>query len=361
MLMHHEPLADANALPQEVAIQMQQLAGDAQQEEGRNSAPPAPPTGSTPFAPPAENVNVQGNSIAPANALLIAIDGSVVYDRMFNPVYSKTATATVKELIESSPADVNELCGKGGEFALMHAAALGHIGIVQALLEAPASLDLRCYGGRSALMWAARNGHTSVVLALLEASPSASVDLQSNVGFTALMYAVWYGHTAIVRALLAASANVDLQSKLGYTALMAAAWNGHTAIAQALLKESASVYGPVARGAGPMVDLQSNTSKTALMIAAANGRTAIVRLLLAEGANITLIDTRGTNAETFAKRRNQAAAILLLQGESLRTCRAFGQRALAAAARITTTGKHVNQRALVAPAANLPPRVPTRV
>ena len=73
MLMHHSE----NALPQEVAIQMQQLA-DAQQEEGRNSAPPAPPTGSTPFAPPA--ANDQGNNIVPANALLIAIDGSVVYD-----------------------------------------------------------------------------------------------------------------------------------------------------------------------------------------------------------------------------------------------------------------------------------------
>ena len=426
MLMHHsEPLADANALPREVSIELQQLAGDAQEEEDRNSAPPAqptpfalpaendseptqncmasamleamleananydipqevtdriqqqmaddaqleedrnstppaPPTGSTPimFAPPAENG--QGNPTVPANALLIAVDSSlppnITYD---GTVYSKTATATVKQLIESSRFDVDERCGKGGEFALMHAAALGHTAIVQALLEASANVNLLCYGGRSALMWAARNGHTSVVQALLQAS--ASVDLQSKAGFTALMWAAWYGHSAIVRALLNVSTGVDLQSKLGYTALMAAAWNGHTAIAQALLKESASVYGPVARGAGPMVDLQSNTSKTALMIAAANGRTAIVRLLLAEGANITLIDTRGTNAETFAKRRNQAAAILLLQGESLRTCRAFGQRALAAAARITTTGKHVNQRALVAPAANLPPRVPTRV
>ena len=71
-------MADANGIPREVSIQLQPLAGDAQQEEGRNSAPPAPPTGSTPFAPPA--ANDQGNNIVPANALLIAIDGSVVYD-----------------------------------------------------------------------------------------------------------------------------------------------------------------------------------------------------------------------------------------------------------------------------------------
>ena len=438
MLMHHsEPLADANDPPQEVSIQLQQLAGDAQEEEDRNSAPPdqptpfappaendseptqnymasavleamleananddipqevtdriqqqmaddaqleeyrnstppadwqhanngnstppAPPTGSTPimFALPAENG--QGNPTVPANALLIAVDSSlppnITYD---GTVYSKTATATVKQLIASSRFDVDERCGKGGEFALMHAAALGHTAIVQALLEASANVNLLCYGGRSALMWAARNGHTSVVQALLQAS--ASVDLQSNAEFTALMWAAWYGHTAIVWALLkASSASVNLQSKLGYTALMAAAWNGHTTIVQALLDASASVDGPVAR-ARPVVDQKSSTGKTALMIAAANGRTAIVRLLLAAGADITLLDTRGANAETFAKRRNQAAAILLLQGKSLRTCMAFGKRAFAAAARVGPTGRYVDQRLLVAPAANLQPQ--TRV
>ena len=159
------------------------------------------------------------------------------------------------------------------------------------------------------LMWAARNGHTSVVLALLEAS--ASVDLRSNgqAGFTALMWAAWYGRTAIVRrrALLQASASVGLQSKLGYSALMIAARNGHTAIVQVLLQASASV------------DLRSNAGNTAL---------------------------------TFARERNNATAILLLQGDSLRTCRAFGQRARAAAARIgtTVTGKQVDQRVRVIPA-----------
>ena len=350
MLMHHsEPQANANDLPREV--QMQQLAGDAQQEEGRNSAPPAPPTGSTPFAPPAENVNVQGNTTVPANALLIAIDGSVVYDIIYDgTVYSKTGTATVKKLIESSPAAVDERCGKDGQFALMHAATLGHTAIVQALLEASANVNLLCYGGRSALMWAARNGHTSVVLALLQAS--ASVDLRSSgqAGFTALMWAAWHGHTAIVRALLNKSASVDLRSsKLGYTALMVAAWNGHTAVVKLLLATAS-------------VDLQSHTRKTALMAAGENGRTAIVRLLLAAGAVTTLRDTNGAYAETFARRRNQAAAVLLLQGESLRTRRAFGQRALAAAARIRTKRRHVDQRILDDPAANhLEPDLPFRV
>ena len=281
------PVANANDIPQEVSIQLQQLAGDAQQEEGRNSVPPAE--------------NDQGNNI---NDLLIAVDRSCYAVQCDCTVYSNTGTAEVKQLIASSPAAVNERCGKGGEFALMHAAKLGHTAIVQALLEASASVDLLCNGGRTALMWAARNGHYSVVQALLDASPSASVDLRSKgkAGFTALMWAAWHGHTAIVRALLKKSASVDLQSKLGYTALMVAAWNGHAAVVQVLLQASANV------------DLQCNTAYTALI---------------------------------FAKERNQAAAILLLQGESLRTRRAFGQRARAAAARIGTTvtgRRHVDKR-----------------
>ena len=215
------------------------------------------------FAPPAEND--QGNNIASDSELTIAACSGRV--------------TTVRKLLESSAGTVNEPCGEGGQFALMHAATLGHTAIVQALLEASASVDLLCNGGRTALMWAARNGHTSAVLALLEAS--ASVDLRSNgqAGFTALMWAAWYGRTAIVRALLQASASVGLQSKLGYTALMIAARNGHTAIVQVLLQASASV------------DLRSNAGNTAL---------------------------------TFARERNNATAILLLQRDSLRTCRAFG-------------------------------------
>ena len=260
---------------------------------------------SMPFASPTENG--RGNNVTSSHALTLAVQ--------------RGQNTTVLMLLQSSAAAVNVRC-VDGLTALMHAAALGHTGIVQALLEASANVNLLCNGGRTALMAAAWHGHTSVVLALLQAS--ANVHLRSNcqARFTALMYAAWNGHTAIVRMLLQASAYVDAQSILGYTALMCAAWYGHTATVQALLQASASV------------DLQRTTGKTALMIAAENGRTAIVRLLLAAGADITLLDIRGVSAETLASRRNHAAAVLLLRGQSLRTCRAFGQRALAAAAQV---------------------------
>jgi hypothetical protein len=48
MLMpHSEPEADANDLPRELHIELQQMVEDAQQEEDRNPAPPSPqPTSS---------------------------------------------------------------------------------------------------------------------------------------------------------------------------------------------------------------------------------------------------------------------------------------------------------------------------
>ena len=293
MPLNAEPVADATDLPQEVSVQLQEIAEDAQQEEDRSSAPPAPPTGGMPFAP-AEND--QGNNNVPDNELTIAARSG--------------KAATVRKLLESSAATVDERCGEFGEFALMHAATLGHTAIVLMLLEASASVDLLCNKGRTALMWAARNGHTAVVLALLQAS--ASVDLRSNgpAGFSALMWAAWFGHTSIVRALLRAKASVDLQSNLGYTALMVAAWNGRTAVVQALLQASASV------------DLLSNATDT-------HGRSTALK---------------------FARNRNQVEAILLLQGQSLHTCKAFGLRARAAAARIGTTGKQGAQRIRVSPA-----------
>ena len=130
-----EPVADANDLPREVHIELQQMVEDAQQEEDHNPAPPSQPTGSTPFDPPAEND--QGNNIASDSELTIAVCSG--------------RFATVRKLLESSVGTVNARCGEGGQFALMHAATLGHTAIVQALLEASASVDLLCNGGCTVL------------------------------------------------------------------------------------------------------------------------------------------------------------------------------------------------------------------
>ena len=114
MQMPHEPVADANDRPQEVSVQLQEMARNAQQEEDRSSAPPAPPTGSTPFAPPPAE-NDQGNNNDPDTELAIAARSGQI--------------ATVRNLLESSAATVDERCGEGGQFALMHAARLGHTAI----------------------------------------------------------------------------------------------------------------------------------------------------------------------------------------------------------------------------------------
>ena len=95
------------------------------------------------------------------------------------------------------------------------------------------------------------------------------------------------------------------------------------------------------------------------MIAARNGHTAIVQVLLQASASVDLRSNAGNTALTFARERNNATAILLLQRDSLRTCRAFGH-SLACLASVLgqlqpgsgqrRTGKHVDQRVRVIPA-----------
>ena len=214
---HVEPVADANDLPQEVSVQLQEMAGYAQQEEDRTSAPPAPPTGSTPFAPPAEE-NDQGNNNVPDTELAIAA--------------RRGQTATVRRLLESSAATVDELSGEDGFSALMYAAWHGHTAIVQALLQANASVDLQSRLGYTALAvaaWNCSNGHTAIVQALLQAS--ASVDLQTNGGHTALMVAAAKnGRTATVRLLLKAGAETSLRNTEGDSAETFASERNHAAI-----------------------------------------------------------------------------------------------------------------------------------
>lgn len=57
-----------------------------------------------------------------------------------------------------------------GQTALGAAAAAGHLQVVQALLAAPAGIDVNQQDseGYTALMWAARYGHADVVQALLQ-------------------------------------------------------------------------------------------------------------------------------------------------------------------------------------------------
>ena len=109
------------------------------------------------------------------------------------------------------------LANNEGDTPLHQAASLGHIQLVNALLENGANVNLTNNYGDTPLHQAASLGHTEVVSTLIEYS--ADVNLANNEGQTPLSWAAYPGYTEIVRALLEAGANVNLANNDGTTPL----------------------------------------------------------------------------------------------------------------------------------------------
>lgn len=112
---------------------------------------------------------------------------------------------------------------------LMHAARLGDLAAVQALLAAGARPDERNADGNTALWLACFADSLPVIDALVAAG--ADLDNQNDNGATCLMYAASAGKGAIVRRLLDAGADVALRTLDDFSALdMAASLDGLQAL-----------------------------------------------------------------------------------------------------------------------------------
>ncbi len=104
---------------------------------------------------------------------------------------------------------------------LMHAARMGNIEVLQALLARgadPASMNA---DGNGALWFACFADSEECVAELIDAG--APLDSQNVNGATALIYCASTGKTALVKQLLAAGANDDLMTLDDFTALELAA------------------------------------------------------------------------------------------------------------------------------------------
>ncbi len=106
---------------------------------------------------------------------------------------------------------------------------------------APTNLVTSPYDG-TALIAAAHLGHVEVVQALIDGK--APLDHVNNLNWTALIEAIVLGdggarHIAIVRALISAGANLNLADGNGTTPLSLARHNGHQDIADMLLRAGA--------------------------------------------------------------------------------------------------------------------------
>jgi ankyrin repeat protein len=131
--------------------------------------------------------------------------------------------------------DLNEVPPGTAVVPLSTAASLGHLAIINLLLDSGASIDGRdpTYG-LTALMTAAAAGHEEICRELVRRE--ASLEFHDSVGYTALMFAAEGGYTEIVRFFLEHGAAVSTKSKEGFTALDYAIKHGHSGIAEMITK-----------------------------------------------------------------------------------------------------------------------------
>ena len=173
---------------------------------------------------------------------------------------------------------------------LQHAAAIGDVEVVRALVDAGAKIDA---DDGIALRTAASRGHDLIVAELLR--HGTNVNTSVGLDGTALLAAATKGHAESVRLLLAARANPNIANPRGLTPLYAAALHGNTEVMKALLD------------AGAKVDEPTSVGLTALGAAVFDNAADAVGLLLAHGADPNVKYDGRTLVEHAAESGNTAA------------------------------------------------------
>lgn len=184
---------------------------------------------------------------------------------------------------------------------LVHAATRGNLEIVQLLLKAGASIDLRSKDGEkdgeTALQAAIQTRKFDLVQTLIDAganinAPAGNAPARSWQPRTALQRAAEQSNLQIVELLLSHGADVNAPAghPYGITALQGAMLKGNLKIVLMLLKAGARINAPGAIGGG----------RTALEAAAEHGRLDIVHLLLQNDDEPEAIEHRCKLAAEFA-------------------------------------------------------------
>jgi ankyrin repeat protein len=255
----------------------------------------------------------------------------------------------VKTLLLDDPSLATSADGFGST-VLMHSAAGGSIGIMQALIEAGADVNAKNQRGATALHWAVGDAPKTKLLLL----NGAAVNAKTVEGRTPLYAAATLpAGAATMRHLLEAGADVHAATLPGVTPLFPAV-NSSVEMTRLLLdkgadpnhatlsgvtpilytRDAAVVELLVARGAD--VRARSKIGETALMDAAARGDLAAARLLLARGAEVNAADHRGYTPLLFAAQFDGDAAdlvrLLLDRGADVQAT-AEGETALSLAAK----------------------------
>ncbi len=236
---------------------------------------------------------------------------------------------TVIERLLQQKADVNA-AGSDGRTALQAAAEGGHLAVVERLLQQKADVNAAGYNGRTALQAAAEGGHLAVVERLLQQKADVNAAAAEYNGRTALQAAAGGGHLAVVARLLQQKADVNAAAGYhsGRTALQAAAEGGHLAVVERLLQQKVDVNAAAA----------GRNGRTALQAAAGGGHLAVVERLFQQKADVNAAAAEyhsGRTALQAAARGGHLAVVerLLQQKADVNAAAGYsGRTALQAAA-----------------------------
>ncbi len=109
-----------------------------------------------------------------------------------------------------------DLVDEDGDTALMEAALVHNLSVLNTLLEAGAKVDHRNQAGQTALMNAATSGHLANVRALIRAG--ADMNARDEAGKTVLDYAIENNQEKVIKLLQsygAVEGDVELETKGG--------------------------------------------------------------------------------------------------------------------------------------------------
>ena len=174
--------------------------------------------------------------------------------------FKKASVRDVKHCL-SEGANINAKAGYFGKTPLHWAAEASEApGVVKALLDAGANVNVRDRASLTPLHWAAEASETPGVVKVLV---DAGADLEAKInefGATPLHQAAAHSETpGVVKALLAAGANIDPRNEGGWTPLHAAAsYSDSPDVVKALLAAGANPKPLTFRDSTPADLIQQN-------------------------------------------------------------------------------------------------------